>query len=193
MDGPVADAYDHAVNILITGFVPWGKQRVNPSGELAAALGGHLLPVDFDGAGRELRRLIRRNRPQAVVMMGLAPGRKRISLEAVALNVEHHDEQGKDRRWLRRIRRSGPLALESRLPLGRIVDQLAKAGVPVAISHHAGTYVCNRVFYEGLSACSVPCGFIHVPPFTAMSQSRQIRAIRAILRAIDGSSPAATP
>ena len=177
--------------ILITGFVPWGTHRVNPSGEIARELGGHLLPVDFDRAPRELRRLIRKHRPEAVVMMGLAPGRKTISLEAVALNVEHHDEKGKDRRWLRRIRRGGPLAVQSRLPLERIHEQLRKAGIPVSVSHHAGTYVCNRVFYEGLMACTVPCGFVHVPPFKAMSQPRQIRAIRAILRTIGGSSPEA--
>jgi pyroglutamyl-peptidase len=181
------------VTVLITGFVPWGTNDVNPSGEIARELGGHLLPVDFNRAPRELRRLIRTSRPQAVLMMGLAPGRKTIALEAVALNVEHHDEQGKDRRWLRRIRRGAPMALPSRLPLDRIHDRLRRAGIPVSISHHAGTFVCNRVFYEGLSACKVPCGFVHVPPFTAMSQSRQIRAIRAILRAIDGSSPEARP
>jgi pyroglutamyl-peptidase len=192
VDGIAAVAYDRAMAVLLTGFVPWGTHRVNPSGELARELGGHLLPVDFDKASRELRRLIRRDRPDAVLMMGLAPGRKTIALEAVALNVEHHDEKGKDRRWQRPIRRGGPLALRSRLPLERIYDRLRKARVPVSISHHAGTYVCNRVFYEGLSACAVPCGFVHVPPFKVMSQPRQIRAIREILRTIDGSSRATT-
>ena len=192
MDGDTVVAYDRGVAILITGFVPWGTNAVNPSGEIARELGGHLLPVDFDGAARELRRLLRKNRPDAVLMMGLAPGRTTIALEAVALNVEHHDEKGKDRRRQRTIRRGGPLALPSRLPLDRIYDRLRNAGVAVSISHHAGTFVCNRVFYEGLSACAVPCGFVHVPPFTAMSRPRQIRAIRAILRTIAGSSPAAT-
>jgi len=192
VDANGAVAYHRRMAVLITGFVPWGTHRVNPSGEIARELGGHLLPVDFDQAPKELRRLIRQNRPDAVLMMGLAAGRKTISLEAVALNVEHHDEKGKDRRWQRQIRRGGPLALRSTLPLERIYDRLRKARVPVSVSHHAGTYVCNRVFYEGLSACAVPCGFVHVPPFTALSQPRQIRAIREILRTIDGSSPAAT-
>jgi pyroglutamyl-peptidase len=174
------------VKILITGFEPWGKHRVNPSGELASAVGGHVLPVDFDLAARELRRLIRKERPRAIVMMGLAPGRTRINLEAVALNVEHHR-----RRW-RRIRRNGPLALLSRLPLPRLLSRLRRARVPATVSFHAGTFVCNRVFYEALAGSSVPCGFVHVPPFKAMPRPRQLRAIRTILRAIGGSSPAAT-
>ncbi|MBI3855713.1 MAG: hypothetical protein HY293_08490, partial [Planctomycetes bacterium] len=72
------------MNILVTGFAPWGRQRRNPSGEIARELGGHLLPVEFDAAAAELRRLVRTQRPRAILMLGLAPGRKRISIEAVA-------------------------------------------------------------------------------------------------------------
>jgi pyroglutamyl-peptidase len=174
------------VKILVTGFVPWGKHRVNPSGRLASAVGGHVLPVDFDRASRELRRLIRKNRPRAIVMMGLAPGRKRINLELVALNFEHHP-----RGW-RRIRKSGPLAQMSRLPVERLLGRLRQARIPATVSFHAGTFVCNRVFYEALAASTVPCGFVHVPPFRAMSEARQLRAIRTILKALGGSSRAAT-
>ena len=181
------------MSILLTGFSPWGKNRVNPSGVIAQALGGHVLPVDFQGAARELRRLLRRHRPDALLMLGLAAGRTRISLEAVALNVDHHEEAGRQRRWRRPIRRRGPIALEARLPLDRIFRRLQAARVPAAVSHHAGTFICNHVFYEGLSTFSGPCGFIHVPPFKAMSQPRQIEAIRTILRVLNASwSPAAT-
>ena len=177
--------YSGAVKLLVTGFVPWGKHRVNPSGQLASEVGGHLLPVEFNHASRELRRLIRKHRPGAIVMLGLAPGRKRISLEAVALNLEA------DRRGWRKIRKNGPLALMTRLPVDRLRLRLRRARIPAVISFHAGTFVCNRVFYEALSASSVPCGFVHVPPFTAMARSRQLRAIRTILKAIGGSSPGA--
>jgi pyroglutamyl-peptidase len=182
------------VNILLTGFAPWGKFRVNPSGVVAAELGGEILPVDYGAAARRLRRLIRRRRPDAILMLGLAAGRKRISLEAVALNVDHHEEAGKQRRWRRLIRPRGPLALKTRLPIDRIYRRLRQARLPAAISHHAGTFVCNRVFYEGLSSFDGPCGFVHVPTFTVMSRPRQTEAIRTILRALgaSSSSPAAT-
>jgi pyroglutamyl-peptidase len=185
-------SYSNFVNILLTGFAPWGSQRVNPSGEVARALGGHVLPVDFDDADRELRLLIRRHRPQAILLTGLASGRKRISLEAVALNVDHVEEKGAEGRWRRPIRRRGPLALAARLPLDRILQRLKEARIPAAISHHAGTFVCNHAFYESLAATALPCGFVHLPPFKALSRARQIRAIRTILDAIGGSSRAAT-
>jgi pyroglutamyl-peptidase len=181
------------VTVLLAGFQPWGKHRVNPSGQIAKALGGHVLPVDFDGAVRELRRLIRQVRPDALLLLGLAAGRKRISLEVLALNVDHHEVAGKQRRWRRPIRRQGPIVLEARLPLDRIFRRLRTARVPATVSHHAGTFVCNHVFYEALAAFSGPCGFVHVPPFKAMSRPRQIGAIRAILSVMGGSSsPAAT-
>ena len=114
-------------------------------------------------------------------------------LEVLALNVDHHEAAGKQRRWRRPIRRQGPIALEARLPLDRIFRRLRTARVPATVSHHAGTFVCNHVFYEALAAFSGPCGFVHVPPFKAMSRPRQIGAIRAILSVMGGSSsPAAT-
>jgi pyroglutamyl-peptidase len=169
------------VKVLLTGFSPWGKHRVNPSGIVALALGGHELPVDYRGAIRELRRLLRQERPDAVLMLGLAAGRTRLSLEAVALNVDHNEAGERLQGWRRPVPSRGPIALEARLPLDRIYRRLKRARLPVTISHHAGTFVCNHVFYEGLRAGRGPCGFVHVPPFKELSQARQIRAIRMIL------------
>jgi len=180
------------VNVLVTGFEPWDGRRVNASGEVARELGGAVLPVDFREADRELRRLLRRAKPDALLMLGLAPSRKTIALEAVALNVDHHENGGSNGAWRRPIVRCGPLALESRLPLEKLRRRLAKAGIPASVSHHAGTFLCNHVFYRGLTWTEGPCGFVHVPPFTALPQERMIRAARLIRDAVAGSSRAAT-
>jgi len=76
--------------------------------------------VDFRAADRELKKLIHRRRPDALLMLGLAPTRKTLSLEAVALNVDHHEGPGRNESWLRPIQRDGPLAVEARLPLKRL-------------------------------------------------------------------------
>ena len=170
------------MSVLITGFQPWGKERRNPSGEVASALGGHVLPVDFAEAVRALLRLIRTERPRAIVMLGLAPGRKSIALEAVALNVDHCEERGY-RRWRRPIGK-GPFVLETRLPIDRLHRRLKESRFPVRISYHAGTFLCNHVFYVALAATRVPCGFVHVPPFKAMPRARQVRAVRRILESL---------
>jgi pyroglutamyl-peptidase len=179
------------VSILVTGFEPWGRLRRNPSGELALALGGHVLPVDFRRAERRLLSLVRRLRPEAILMLGLAQRRSRIELEAVALNVDHSEEGGR-RAWRRPIGK-GPLALPARLPLERLYRRLRAARIPVAISHHAGTFVCNHVFYAALAATHVPCGFVHVPPTGRLSFATQLRAARLILEELGQEGVQAVP
>ena len=181
------------MKILITGFEPWDSHAVNPSGVVARALGGEELPVDFADAGRELRRLVRKQRPDGLLMLGLAPTRKMMALEAVALNIDHHETSGRNARRRKPILKGSPLALETRLPLDRIQRRLKSAGLTSTVSHHAGTFLCNHVFYLGLTLMDGPCGFIHLPPFKELPKVRQIRAVRMIVHALGGSSPAATP
>jgi pyroglutamyl-peptidase len=170
------------VKVLLTGFMPWGTWRRNPSGDVALALGGHALPVDYAAADRALRRLLRKEKPDAILLLGLASGRRTISLETLALNVDHCEDRGY-RRWRRPIGK-GPLVLPTRLPVDRLHRLLKRAGIPVRMSHHAGTFICNHVFYVALASTRVPCGFVHVPPFSAVSQARQMRAVRLILEAL---------
>lgn len=182
-----------SVKVLITGFEPWDAHGVNPSGVVSKALGGVELPVDFARAGRDLRRLLRQQQPDALLMLGLAPTRQSLALEAVALNVDHHEKKGGNYRWRKPILRGSPLALDARVPLGRLQRRLLGAGLPAAVSHHAGTFLCNHVFYLGLALTDGPCGFVHLPPFKALSRARQIQAVRTVAHVLAGSSPAATP
>jgi pyroglutamyl-peptidase len=181
------------MKILLTGFGPWASNAVNPSGEVARELGGEVLPVNFREADRELKQQIRRRKPDLLLMLGLAESRKLLSLEGVALNVDHCEDAGANEAWRRPIQRGGPLAIEARLPLNDLQQRLRKAGIPSAISHHAGTFLCNHVFYRGLTWTDGPCGFVHVPPFRALPRARMVQAVRTILHAVAGSSPAATP
>ena len=58
---------------------------------------------------------------------------------------------------------------QSTLPLAAMHQALSERGIPVAWSNHAGTYVCNHVFYTARRAMEQagvdrPCGFVHLPP-----------------------------
>jgi pyroglutamyl-peptidase len=139
--------------------------------------------VRYRAAGDTLLRLVRETRPRAIVMLGLAPGREKISLETVAMNLDHC-EDSYERRWRRPIVRGGPFTRPSRLPVDRLHRRLRAARIPVALSHHAGTFVCNHVFYLALARTRVACGFIHVPPVEAMPLREQIRAVKLILDAV---------
>ena len=164
--------------ILITGFEPFGGDRVNPSWQVAQALQGERwhghevvveqLPCTFAAAIPTLQAALRRHRPRLVLALGQA-GRAVISLERVALNVD--DARIPDNAGAqpvdRPVRRGGPAAYFSTLPLKAMLQALRAGGVPAEVSQTAGTFVCNHVFYGLMhtlrSQRGVRGGFVHVP------------------------------
>lgn len=183
------------MRILLTGFEPFGAVKSNPSEFVVRKIaecardGGddliaEILPTEFSAAGRKIRRLIRALRPDAVICLGVAASRQKICLERIALNMD--DEALPDNAGLvrsgRPIVRDGPLAYQSTLPLKRMQQALAKAGIPAAISHHAGTYVCNHVFYmarhetERMNRGTL-CGLLHLPPLREPGKKSKVRGM----------------
>jgi pyroglutamyl-peptidase len=151
--------------ILVTGFEPFGGLARNPTGEIARALKGAVLPVDYGRVGPALDALFARG-PSAVLLLGLAVGRPRISLERVAINFRdgvRPDNAGNlpDRS---EVVPGGPAAYFSTLPLEALFGALEREGLPVEYSLSAGGYLCNAAFYLARHKCKVPCGFVHMPP-----------------------------
>ena len=192
------------MKILLTGFGPFGAVRVNSSEQVVRRVAERargdddlitaILPVEFAGAGKRIRRLIRSHQPDAVLCLGVAPLREQISLERVALNLDDEslaDNAGRVRNG-RRIVPRGPAAYWSTLPLERIRKALEKRGIPAKYSNHAGTYICNHVFYvarheaERMSS-RIPCGFLHLPPLRERRKGfrRRGMALRKMVEAVE--------
>lgn len=165
--------------ILLTGFQPFDGETSNPSWEAVAALDGtHLdgrrvvalqLPVVFGQSLRVLGNALERFRPALALCVGQAGGRSRISLERVAINLQDAripDNAGRQP-LDEPIEARGPVAYFARLPLKACLASLAEAGIPAEISHTAGTYVCNHVFYGLMHALrarrTARAGFMHIP------------------------------
>jgi pyroglutamyl-peptidase len=172
--------------ILVTGFEPWAKHKTNPSGELARAFDGVVLPTEYRACEQALSRAVAERKPRALVMLGLAETRKKLSIEMVALNVDHAEiaDNARERRENRVIRRGGELAIVTRLPAARLLKRLKAARVPAALSFHAGTFCCNHVFYYALATFTIPCGFVHVPLFKTVPLATQRRGIDTIVRSL---------
>lgn len=165
--------------VLLTGFEPFGGQRVNPSALAASALDGRLiagrrvtsvvLPCAFGAAIDALQESLRATRPELVVCVGEAGGRSEITVERVAINVD--DARIADNAGAQPIDRPiaprGPVGYWSTLPIKAIVAALQASKIPAAVSQTAGTFVCNHVFYALMRALAsrrgVRGGFIHVP------------------------------
>ena len=171
------------MNILITGFEPFGRWQRNPSGETAQHFHGTtlgeiqitslLLPVSFQHATVPLLAAIDAVRPDVVLNLGLgASGGVRV--ERVAVNrctaPQGGDNDGYDPQGAP-ILPAGSATYSSTLPIARIVDRLATLGFSVVPSDSAGEYLCNFVMYTTLHHIrthNLPmrAGFMHGPPLS---------------------------
>jgi len=165
--------------VLLTGFEPFGGEKINASQEVATRLNGEViadhevvgvvLPCEFGRAVRELKKLLKQHEPSLVICLGQAEGREGITPERVAINVD--DALMADNAGAqpidRAVVRGGPAAYWSTLPIKAIVQRLQSEGIPAAVSQTAGTFVCNHVFYGLMHALRnqrvVRGGLIHVP------------------------------
>jgi pyroglutamyl-peptidase len=167
------------VTILLTGFEPFGGDARNPSGDAVAEVGRAwsgperlitaILPVAFDAAAERMRALIAEHTPDVVIATGLAGGRTHITPERVAINLR--DARIPDNAGAQPIDEpsvaGGPAAHFASLPVKAMARAIGDAGVPAAVSHTAGTFVCNHVMYvaadEAARRPGMRAGFVHVP------------------------------
>jgi pyroglutamyl-peptidase len=164
------------VKVLMTGFAPFDGESVNPSWQAVSALGERRddvaaveLPCEFAASLPALRRAIEEHRPELVVCVGQAGGRSDVTPERVAINLI--DARIPDNAGAQPVDApvvaGGPAAYFTTLPVKACVAAIRAAGVPASVSHTAGTYVCNQVFYGLMHVLpefpGVRGGFVHVP------------------------------
>lgn len=167
------------MKILVTGFTPFGGEKINPAYEAVKRLPAKIngvqvitaeLPTVFGSAAEVLEELMGMHNPAAVICVGQAGGRAAISLERVAVNLRDAripDNEGNSPRD-EPIKADAENAYFSNLPNRAIVNALREHGIPATLSYTAGTYVCNDVLYHLLywiekKYPQVLGGFIHVP------------------------------
>ncbi len=197
--------------LLLTGFEPFLDYTVNPTMKIAEQLNGEtigtyqiisrILPVDFTRSGQLLLEWIDELQPDAVVSLGLAAGRYKLTPERIALNVKDGDADNEGYRPVdESIQMSGPAAYLSTLPVRRMVNGLVEAGLPAEISNTAGAYLCNNIMYEGLHYAAgkkqdMLSGFIHMPAshelaiqhgrLPSWSHEDLLRGVRICLETLD--------
>ncbi|MBC7725763.1 MAG: pyroglutamyl-peptidase I [Burkholderiaceae bacterium] len=166
--------------VLLTGFEPFGGETTNPSwtavrGVLAAwdgaaALLARRLPVAFDLSGPALATALEETCPDIVICVGQAGGATGIRLERVAINLD--DARIADNTGHQPIDEpivpGGPSAYFATLPVKAAVAAIGALGIPAEVSHSAGTYACNHVFYLLMhkleqAGHGARGGFVHVP------------------------------
>ncbi|MGV7208689.1 pyroglutamyl-peptidase I [Oxalobacteraceae bacterium A2-2] len=166
--------------ILLTGFEPFNQESINPSWEAVSALQGwhegdfvvhaRQLPCVFGKSSQVLHQAIEELQPSVVIAVGQAGGRSDLSVERVAINIDDAPIPDNEQRQPidQPVNVNGPAAYFSTLPVKAIVAALRERGLPASVSHSAGTFVCNHVFYSLLHqsdewGTTMRAGFIHIP------------------------------
>ena len=190
--------------VLLTGFEPFGKASSNPSGEIVKQISGDniitaILPVAYAQSAERLLALIAEHNPDVVICLGQAEGRKEITPERVAINLDDArlaDNEGVLRNDVK-ILEDGPDAYFSTLPIKEIVEAIKAAGVPAAVSLSAGAFLCNHVFYVAqnkFAGTKIRSGFVHVPlmeeqagefpGLPTMPLDQMVKAVRTMLEVL---------
>lgn len=194
---------------VVTGFEPFGEHAENPSRLIVRRLAAEgiagidlvtaELPTVFAAAESEIRRLLDLHQPDLLLSIGVASNRTVISVERIGLNLD--DTALADNAGVaaeaRAIVAAGPLALAATVPVVAMREAIRRIGLPVEVSNHAGTYVCNHVLYAALhhaqaKGYATRVGFLHVPQImgptakSTLSLDDLVAAARAAIGAAAG-------
>lgn len=170
------------MKILVTGFDPFGGEKVNPAQEAVKSLpsvihGAEIhwveIPTVFYKSAEVLEAEIVRYQPNVVLCIGQAGGRTSLTPERVAINQDDAripDNQG-NQPIDTPIRLDGEAAYFSTLPIKAMVQAIKEDGLPATVSNTAGTFVCNHLMYQALYLAdkkfpNVRAGFMHIPYMT---------------------------
>ncbi|CAM4249204.1 pyroglutamyl-peptidase I [Lacicoccus alkaliphilus] len=167
------------MKVLMTGFDPFGGERINPALEavkrLPDEIGGMAvvkaeIPTVFHQSAEVMQALLAGDEFDYVVAVGQAGGRSEMCVERIGINIDDAripDNTG-NRPIDAAIHAEGATAYFSNMPVKRMVKSMLEAGIPARLSNTAGTFVCNHILYQlGLMADTefhgLKYGFIHVP------------------------------
>lgn len=122
------------------------------------------LPVDFQDAPARAIQAIKRQPPGAIICCGMGEGRSLLCIEDRATHNHQIRRTTIDSAWLA----SGLRATQ--------------------VSHDAGQFVCNRLYFEVLDYLqsrpkyqNCPCIFIHVPVLTDFNREAVVTDFMTIL------------
>ena len=173
--------------ILLCAFDAFGGEKINPALEAAklvctkrASLEICEVPTVFYKSIDTVTQKIDEFIPDAVIMLGQAGGRDKITPERVAINVSDariSDNEG-NRPTDEPVINGAPAAYFATLPIKAIAERLSQEGIPAAVSNSAGTFVCNHLMYGVLhhiatNKLNAVAGFVHIPYLPEQVQNKE--------------------
>lgn len=167
------------MKILVTGFDPFGDDKINPAIEAVKRLPDEIagaeiikleIPTKFNVSAQVVHDAIAAEHPDYVLSIGQAGGRFALTPERVAINLD--DGRIADNAGYQplnhTIHADGQTAYFAQLPIKAMAKAIREAGIPSAVSNTAGTYVCNHIMYQvqymrDKEFPEIKAGFMHIP------------------------------
>ncbi len=194
---------DKRKRILITGFEPFGNNKMNSSEIVLKNLPDfnfvelykELLPVSFSRSVKTVIQLLNDIKPDIVIFLGQAGSRNSVDIERIAINIDDCRNPDNDGVMFKdtKIIENGPDALFSTLPVRSLSDAVLACNVQSKVSNSAGTFVCNHLLYSILyyikdNNLPVKAGFIHLPCLAEQKKDNldmQSFSLKDLLRVMD--------
>ena len=185
--------------LLITGFEPFGGEKINPSWEAVKLLPEKIgdfelfkieVPVVFEKAAENVLAKANEINPDAIICVGQAGGRPSVTPEMVAINLRFAsipDNEGNQPKDVPCVS-DGENAYFSTLPVRKMVEAVSEASIPCSVSYSAGTYVCNDLIYHVLhhyKGTETKACFIHVPFIPEQTDDKPSLPLETIAKALE--------
>ena len=170
------------LRILVTGFGAFPGAPWNPTQPLVARLtklrrpaftyvelSRHIFPVTYKAVDRELPELLKKHRPQALLMFGLAGRTAHVRVETRARNAVTvlwpDAAQARSRKGSIGL---GPDALTFGPHTAKLLRAARGTGIDARASRDAGAYLCNYLSWRAIEAIGTDndlrlAAFVHIP------------------------------
>ncbi len=163
--------------VLLTGFGPFADFEINPTAIIVEQLltlnienvtiKTLILEVDFDKALPDYESLLNEFKPDLILNLGLSATTNAIKLEHVALNIgyDNYTENTENKTFFA-LNTHAQNALITSIDTSKLATQICEKGVPCKRSNHAGTYLCNYIYFHSLQWTllqNAKALFIHIP------------------------------
>ena len=198
------------MKILVTGFDPFGGEKINPSLETVKRLPGEIagaeiikleIPTVCGKVLEVIEKAVVEYDPDVILSIGQAGGRADISIARIGINIDDFripDNEG-NQRTDEPIDPQGPDAYFVKVPVKAMAERIRERNIPASVSNTAGTFVCNHVIYGVCRLIDLKypgkiSGFIHIPylpeqvlekkNMPSMSREMMAEAVTAAIEAI---------
>ncbi len=182
---------------LLSGFGKFGGGSYNPSQETVESFPDILITQSENKANSTKRRAkevhiekivletvgktawknlnsrlkkLPEDKPLVLVMTGLAEGIKGLHLERFAMNLRDYRIKDMSGAQIvdKPIIKNAQDLIRTTLPLDKLSESLGKSGIPCRVSNHAGTFICNELYFNAMHHTQdikavKACLFVHMP------------------------------